>query len=102
MLLHRTAGELEIFCDAFVFLTEVDQLYEICNFLICLGGQQPHLGKSSQVIGELFEEFAKCRAQFLRVFVLISRRPRATRKAYLLLAYIRLQETLRQLTLRAP
>src|SRR5262245_21479897 len=47
VLLHCPAGELEVLCNTFVFLTVIDQVNDIADLLIRLWSEQADLRKPS-------------------------------------------------------
>src|SRR5262249_41592004 len=88
VLFHRSPRELVVLGAALIFLRAVDQVNDIADLVVRLGGQHGHLGKAAQLIGKPLEQRREGDAQLLCVFVEVRSRPRAAGEADLLRPHI--------------
>src|SRR5262245_8882413 len=56
VLFHRPPGELVVHSTALIFLCAIDQLNDVADLFVRLGGQQRHLGKAAQLIRKPLEK----------------------------------------------
>src|SRR5262245_9648502 len=59
VLFHRPPGELVVLGTALILLCAIDQVNDVADLFIRLGGQQGHLGKIAQLIGQSLEQDRK-------------------------------------------
>src|SRR5262245_18921811 len=102
VLFHRPPGELVVFGTALIFLCTIDQVNDVADLFIRLGGQQGHLGKIAQLIGKPLEQDRKGDAYLLCVLVQVYSRPGAARKADLLRPHVGIEKIAWQFTQCVP
>src|SRR5215813_3618561 len=97
VLFHRPPGELVVLGTALIFPCAIDQVNDVANLFIRLGGQQGYLGKVAQLIGKPLEQGRDGDASLLRLLVQVYSRSRAARESDLFRSYICVQKIARQL-----
>src|SRR5215475_7971566 len=78
VLFHRPPGELVVLGAALIFLCAIDQVNDVADLVVRLGGQHGHLGKAAQLIGKPLEQGREGDAQLLCVLVQVCCRSRGT------------------------
>src|SRR5262249_37609824 len=102
VLFHRPSGELVVLGTALIFLCAIDQVNDVADLFIRLGGQHGHLGKIAQLLGKPLEQGRDGDASLLCVLVEVYSRPRTAREADLLRPHIGIEKIAWQLALRVP
>src|SRR5262249_49463755 len=88
VLFHRLPGELVVLGATLVLLCAINQVDDVADLLIRLGGQQGHLGKIAQLIGKPLKQGGDGDASLLCVPVQVYSRPGAARETDLLRPHV--------------